>query len=94
VGEIEIKWIYDVFNLVEVYVQFNQFMQLNGLDIDGVFEIRELGFVYRVSQASRHDKMYDLTSEKIIEIRFKFFEGRMETGGEFKYEGTGDIGVK
>jgi hypothetical protein len=21
-------------------------------------------------------------------------EGRMETGGEFKYEGTGDIGVK
>jgi hypothetical protein len=29
-------------------MQLDQFMQLNGLDIDGVFEIRELGFAYRV----------------------------------------------
>jgi hypothetical protein len=48
-GEIEIKWIYDVFNLVEIYVQLDQFVQLNGLNVDGVFEIRELGFAYRVS---------------------------------------------
>jgi hypothetical protein len=48
-GEIEIKWIYDVFNLVKIYVQFNQFMQLDDLDIDNVFEIRELGFAHRVS---------------------------------------------
>jgi hypothetical protein len=94
VGEIETKWIYNVFDPVEVHVQFDQFMQLNGLDVDGVFEIRELGFAYRVSQASRHDKIYDLTSEKVIEARSESFEGRMETGGEFKYENTGDIGVK
>jgi hypothetical protein len=38
--------------------------------------------------------MYDLINEKVIEARPESFEGRMETGGEFKYEGTGDIGVK
>jgi hypothetical protein len=47
-GEIETKWIYDVFDLVEIYVQFDQFVQLDGLDINGVFEIRELDFAYRV----------------------------------------------
>jgi hypothetical protein len=90
VGEIEIKWIYDVFNPVEVYVQLDQFVQLDSLNIDGVFEIRELGFAYRVSQASRHDKIYNLISEKVIEARSESFEGRMETGGKFKYEGTGE----
>jgi hypothetical protein len=38
--------------------------------------------------------MYDLTNEKIIKARSESFERRMETGGKFKYEGTGDIGVK
>jgi predicted DNA-binding helix-hairpin-helix protein len=93
-GEIEIKWIYNVFDLIKIHVQFNQFVQLNDLNIDSVFEIRELDFVHRVFQANRHDKMYNLTSEKIIEIRSKFFEERIETGGKFKYKDTGDIGVK
>jgi hypothetical protein len=38
--------------------------------------------------------MYDLTSKKIIKIRFEFFERRIKTGGKFKYEGTGDISMK
>jgi hypothetical protein len=49
VGEIETKWIYDVFDPIEVHVQLDQFVQLDGLDVDGVFEIRELGFAHRVS---------------------------------------------
>jgi hypothetical protein len=94
VGEIKTKWIYDVFDPVEIHMQLNQFVQLNGLDVDSVFEIRELGFAHRVSQASKHNKMYNSTSKKIIETRSESFEGRIETGGKFKYEGTGDIGVK
>jgi hypothetical protein len=38
--------------------------------------------------------MYDLISEKVIKIRSESFERRMETGGKFKYEGTGDINIK
>jgi hypothetical protein len=38
--------------------------------------------------------MYDLISEKVIEAKSESFEGRMETGGKFKYEDTGDIDVK
>jgi hypothetical protein len=38
--------------------------------------------------------MYDLTSKKVIEARSESFEERIETGGKFKYEGTGDISVK
>jgi hypothetical protein len=38
--------------------------------------------------------MYDLTSKKIIKTRSKSFEGKIETGDKFKYENTGDIGVK
>jgi hypothetical protein len=69
-------------------------MQLNDLNVDGVFEIRELGFAHRISQANRHNKIYDLISKKVIEARSEFFEGRMETGGKFKYKDTGDISVK
>jgi hypothetical protein len=69
-------------------------MQLNDLDVNNVFEIRELSFAYRVSQANKHDKIYDSTSKKIIEIRSKSFERRIEIGGKFKYKDTGDIGVK
>jgi hypothetical protein len=69
-------------------------MQLNGLDIDSVFEIRELGFAHRVSQANRHDKIYDLINKKVIEARSKFFEERIKIGDKFKYEDTGDINVK
>jgi hypothetical protein len=75
-------------------MQFDQFVQLDGLNIDSVFEIRELGFAHRVSQASRHDEMYNSINEKIIEAKSESFEGRIETGDEFKYKGTGDIGVK
>jgi hypothetical protein len=38
--------------------------------------------------------MYDLISEKVIEIRSESFERRIEIGGKFKYKDTGDIGVK
>jgi hypothetical protein len=69
-------------------------VQLDDLNINNVFEIRELGFAYRVSQTNRYNEIYDLISEKVIEIRSEFFEGRIETGGKFKYEGTGDISVK
>jgi hypothetical protein len=69
-------------------------MQLNGLDIDGVFEIWELGFAYRVSQTNKHDEMYNLISEKIIKVRFKSFEKRIKTDDKFKYKDTGDISVK
>jgi hypothetical protein len=69
-------------------------VQLNSLNINGVFEIRELDFVYRVSQINKHDKMYNLTSEKIIEARSEFFEGKIKTGDKFKYKSTGDISVK
>jgi hypothetical protein len=69
-------------------------MQLNGLDIDSVFEIRELGFAHRVSQTNKHDKIYDLTSKKVIKTKSESFERRIKTGGKFKYKDTGDIGVK
>jgi hypothetical protein len=38
--------------------------------------------------------MYNSTSKKIIKVRSKSFEGKIKTGGKFKYKGTGDIGVK
>jgi hypothetical protein len=69
-------------------------MQLDGLDVDSVFEIRELSFAYRVSQASKHNKMYNLISEKVIETKSESFEKKIKTGGKFKYEDTGDIDVK
>jgi hypothetical protein len=69
-------------------------MQLNGLNINSVFEIRELGFAHRVSQISKYNEMYNLTNKKIIKIRSESFEGRIKTGDKFKYENTGDISVK
>jgi hypothetical protein len=69
-------------------------MQLNDLDVNSVFEIRKLGFAYRVSQTNRHDKMYNLINKKVIEARSKSFEKKIETGGKFKYKDTGDISVK
>jgi hypothetical protein len=75
-------------------VQLDQFIQLNGLNINGVFEIRELDFAHRVSQISKHDKMYNLTNKKIIKARSESFERRMKTGDKFKYKDTGDISVK
>jgi hypothetical protein len=38
--------------------------------------------------------MYNLISEKIIEVRSESFEEKIETGGKFKYKDTGDISVK
>jgi hypothetical protein len=38
--------------------------------------------------------MYDSINKKVIKVRSKFFERRMEIGGKFKYENTGDISVK
>jgi hypothetical protein len=75
-------------------MQLNQFIQLNSLNVDDVFEIRKLGFTHHISQINRHNKMYDLISEKIIKAKFKSFERRIKTGGKFKYKGTSDISVK
>jgi hypothetical protein len=43
---------------------------------------------------TKYNKMYDLTSEKVIKARSKSFEERIETDSKFKYKDTGDIGVK
>jgi hypothetical protein len=75
-------------------MQLDQFMQLNNLNINSVFEIRELGFAYRVFQTNKHNKIYNLISKKIIEVRSKSFERKIETGDKFKYKNTGDISVK
>jgi hypothetical protein len=64
------------------------------LNIDNIFEIRELGFAYRISQTNRYNKMYNLISKKIVKTKSEFFEERIEIGGKFKYKGTGDINVK
>jgi hypothetical protein len=70
-------------------MQFNQFMQLNNLNIDGIFEIRELDFVYRIYQINKHDEIFDLINNKIIEAKSEFFEGRIEISVKFKYKNTG-----
>jgi hypothetical protein len=69
-------------------------MQLNGLNVDDSFEIRKFNFAYRVFQINRYNRIYNSISKKIIEIRFKFFERKMEAGNEFKYKNTGDINIK
>ena len=69
-------------------------MQLNSLNVDDSFEIRELDFAHCIFQTNKHDRIYNSINKKIIEVRSKSFEGRIEINDKFKYKDTGNINVK